>query len=63
MKGQMACQLKKTWTIYNMEIEIIIFVINLGGQSMITLDNVCSVHRGNTMSTLGGYHEYIRRVQ
>ena len=20
---------------------------------------VCSVHRGDTMSTLGGYHEYI----
>ena len=26
----------------------------------ITLYNVCSVHRGNTMSTLGGYHECIR---
>ena len=24
-----------------------------------TLYNVCSVHRGDTMSTTGGYHEYI----
>ena len=54
MKGQMACQLKKTWTIYNMEIEI----INLGGQSLITLYNVCSVHWGE-FSRSGGYHEYI----
>ena len=24
-----------------------------------TLYNVCSVHQGDTMSTSGGYHEYI----
>ena len=27
---------------------------------IVTLYNVCSVHRGDTMSTSGGYHEYIR---
>ena len=26
---------------------------------LLTPYNVCSVHRGDTMSTLGGYHEYI----
>ena len=28
-------------------------------QTVHTLHNVCSVHLGDTMSTLGGYHEYI----
>ena len=37
--------------------------------TLITLYNVCSVHRGvfstseDTVSTLGGYHEYIGGVQ
>ena len=28
----------------------------------ITLCDVCSIHRGDTMSILGGYHEYIGGV-
>ena len=30
---------------------------------IISLYNVCSVHRGDAMSTSGGYHEYIGGVQ